>query len=77
MVTRLERNRLYGEREALLDEAAEESRLANIDGEKLIEIIDQIHVKHDECIEALQEDHELEDVILAFRKTIRRILKKL
>ena len=77
MITRLDRNRLHGEKRALLDEAAEESRLANISGRQLESIADLIHKKHEECIDALKEEHDIDDVIKAYRRTIHRLLKRI
>jgi 2-hydroxy-3-keto-5-methylthiopentenyl-1-phosphate phosphatase len=79
MITRLDRNRLNGERNALVDEAAEESRLANITARQLSSVVDLIHEKYDECIEVLKNEPEIDidEVILAYRKTIRRVLNKI
>lgn len=77
MVTRLERNRLCGERTALLDEVAEESRLANISARQLQSIANLVHTKHDECLKAIDEGHDCDEVIKAYRSLIWKILKKL
>lgn len=77
MVTHLEKSRLAGEREALCDETAEESRLGNITGKQTEQIINLIYKKHNECIEALHEqpDTNIDEVIKAYRGLIRQILK--
>lgn len=79
MITTLDRNKLNGEQQALIDEAAEESRLANITGKQLSSVVDLINKKYNECLEALREDPDadIDNVITAYRNLIRRILKKI
>ena len=78
MITHLDRNRLNGECTALTDEVAEELRLANITGRKSENILSLVHQKHDECLQVLKDEPEvdIDDVILAYRSLIHRILKK-
>lgn len=79
MITTLDKNKLYGERTALIDEAAEELRLANITGRQSVSILNLIHDKHDECIAALREDQEvdIDDVVMAYRGLVRSVLNKI
>jgi hypothetical protein len=72
----LDRNRLYGERDALLDELAEESRLENMPPNKVSAIRDFVIEKHNECVTILREtDEDVEDVIKMYRGLIRKLIK--
>lgn len=76
MITRLDKNRLNAEKEVMLDELAEESRLENIPARKIASIRKLIYEKHDECIEALQDDDaDVDEVIKVYRGLIHKVLK--
>jgi hypothetical protein len=76
MITRLDRNRLHAEKECLLDELAEESRLENMPPNKVSAIRDFVIEKHNECVTILRENNEdVEDVIKMYRGLIRKLLK--
>jgi hypothetical protein len=68
---------LHAEREVLLDDLAEESRLVNLPPRKVSAIREMILEKHDECLQALREypDVEIDDVIKAYRGLIWKLLK--
>ena len=77
MIDQLTRNRLIGEKEALLDEVAEEIRLGNIPTGKIEEALNIVYEKHDECLQVLKDfpDADVQDVILTFRGLVRNSIK--
>lgn len=76
MITSIEKNRLANEKDNLIDDVAEESRLANITPHQAQEIVNLINQKYEECLEVVNNDEYYpEDVIKAFRGLIHRTLK--
>jgi ribosomal 50S subunit-associated protein YjgA (DUF615 family) len=77
MIDQLTKNRLIGEKEALLDEVAEEIRLGNIPTGKIEEALNIVYEKHDECLQVLKDfpDADVQDVILTFRGLVRNSIK--
>lgn len=69
-------NRLYSVRDGLLDEVAEECRLANLTPQKAQKMVDFIEEQFKESERLVRENKaDIEDVIVTFRGLIKMLLK--
>lgn len=78
MTTYIEKEKLYNERDCLLNDVAEESRLANLNPKVAEEIVNLIYQKFEECLEAIEKpEYEVEDVIQAYRGFVHKLLNRI
>ena len=76
MINELDSRRLAGERECLLDEVAEEMRLASVTPRKAQTIIDFIEEQHKESERLIKEEKaNIDEVITTYRGLVRMLLK--